>query len=75
MISDAEYMAHPKVQQARRLLLEAWQELRREAQAAADKQICRCSHRRNAHGPSHSINYTGGVCGDAACRCLNFEVK
>jgi len=75
MVSDATYLAHPKVQQARKLLLEAWQDLRRDEQERTDRQVCRCGHRRDAHGPAHSINYTGGVCGDPACRCLNLEVR
>ena len=60
MVTD--FYHHPKVQQARRLLIEAEQEIRAEREKEINAQLRECGCRRDEHGPPHSINYIGGVC-------------
>ena len=67
---NEDYLDHPKVKEAHRLLIEAWKETREKIAAETAKRKCRCRHVRRSHGPSHSINYTGGACGK--CECLNY---
>lgn len=67
------FLRHPKVVKARRLLVEAAQEIRQKVKVAHAKEFCGCGHIRKVHGPAHSINYTGGAC--LECRCLNFLAR
>ena len=67
-----EYLAHPKVKEARRLLVEAHREIRAAHRKEIDAEKCQCKHRRDHHGPAHNINYTGGAC--EKCDCLNYLV-
>jgi len=32
--------------------------------------LCKCGHRHDDHGPTMSVNYTGGKC--SCCECRNF---
>lgn len=66
------YYNHPKVQQARVLLNEAYDELMKEQKKDKGLQKCQCGHKRKDHNPSRSVNYTGGSCRKLKCRCLNF---
>lgn len=71
----SEYLEHPKVIQARQLLCEAAREIKQAHDEEIAAQFCKCGHRRDSHGPSYSINYTGGVCFKGAgctCKCLHF---
>lgn len=70
--SGPEYLKHPKVILARKLLREASVELRSQRKEIEFEQKCKCGHRRYDHGPSYSINYTDGVCMIKKCECLNF---
>jgi hypothetical protein len=73
VIEDSQtYMNHPKVLRARRLLREAAQEVREGVHRAVAGVVCGCGHRRDAHGPAHSVNYSGGTCLQTRCDCLNF---
>ena len=65
-----EYLKHPKVQKARRLLREAAQEIRSKKQMELRNDMCECSHKRKFHCPAHSVNYSDGAC--KKCDCLNF---
>lgn len=69
-----KYKDHPKVVQARKLLLEAEQDLRAEWNDKRSKDVCECGHVRNSHGPSYSINYTQGVCKVQGCKCMHFLI-
>jgi hypothetical protein len=71
--NTAAFYNHPKVQEARRLLVEAERELRNEARQEAAKHLCECGHERQEHGPSYSINYTEGIC--KQCKCLHFIMQ
>lgn len=66
-----EFLHHPKVRQARRLLLEAAAEIRAHKRALGDRMRCRCGHLHKNHLPSHSINYTAGMC-SKKCNCMGF---
>lgn len=69
-----EYMSHPKVMMARKLMFEAEKELKTKEFVTRGKDKCVCGHIRKSHGPSHSINYTGGFC--HRCKnCHNFMMK
>jgi len=67
------FLAHQKVKEARRLLVEADREIRAAQKKEIDAHKCECKHRRDDHTESHSINYTGGVC--RKCDCLNFLMQ
>ena len=67
-----EYLNHPKVKQAKKLLNEARIELNDKAKAEFGEVKCKCGHKRKEHNPSHSVNYTGGSCFAKKCKCLNF---
>lgn len=67
-----EYRNHPKVGRARQLLREAHYDLIEKRKHKEAGRVCECSHRRDDHGPSYNINYTGGVCLEGDCKCLNF---
>lgn len=67
---EEEFYKHHKVKEARRLLIEAEGELIAERKEGIGNDLCECGHLRKEHGPSYSINYTGGVC--HKCKCLNF---
>lgn len=61
-----------KIKKAKQLLAEARRELRARRREKDDATLCGCGHRQDEHGPSHSINYTGGLCLIPRCRCMNF---
>lgn len=66
-----KWAKHPKVIEARKLLMEADKDLLREYKNALAADRCRCGHSRANHLPSHSINYTEGLC--RICRsCKGF---
>ena len=69
------YYKHPKVQKARTLLNEAYDELMKEQRRNKGLDVCKCGHKRRDHNPSYNINYTNGSCRKAKCRCLNFMMK
>ena len=66
------YCDHPKVKQARKLLIKAAQGIRQELTKQIMKETCKCGHRRKVHCPSYSINYTGGGFKSKGCKCLAF---
>lgn len=67
------FMSHPKVKEAKKLLREAECEIRTSLKKEQMNIICACGHERKFHGPTHSINYTGGICDK--CECLNYLQK
>ena len=67
---DNKFYNHPKVRQARRLLVEAEQEICQDKREEIDNELCECGHARQDHGTAYSINYTGGMC--KKCGCINF---
>ena len=60
----------PRIKEARRLLWEVTNEQRQKEKEEIAERLCNCGHKRKDHSVSHSINYTGGVCGN--CECLNY---
>lgn len=70
---NQEFYNHPKVKEARRLLIEAEREIIKNKKDITNNEICECSHKRLYHGHAHSINYTGGAC--EKCPCINFLQK
>jgi hypothetical protein len=68
------YYNHPKVQEARRLLAEAYQDIRQQRRDEANALKCRCAHRHDEHHPAYSHNYTAGSCRIKGCRCLHFLI-
>lgn len=76
LIEDSnEYRDHPKATQAVKLLREAYYDILDKRKRKTAAAICECTHRRDQHGPSYNINYTGGVCLDESCKCRNFLMK
>ncbi len=61
-----------KIRQAKQLMVQATQQIRRQKHAKRDALKCGCTHRFDQHTVSHSINYTGGFCMVDGCKCLNF---
>lgn len=51
-----------KIAKARRLLIEATQEIRAKEKADRAADRCTCGHRRDEHTVSCSVNYTEGFC-------------
>ena len=59
-----------KIRFARKLLIEATIEIRKNQKLKDLNDLCTCGHTRKIHTVSHSINYTGGMC--TKCKCQNF---
>lgn len=57
-----KWAKHPKVIEARKLLMEADKDLLREYKDNLAADRCRCGHSRANHLPTHSINYIEGMC-------------
>lgn len=64
-----------KIAEAKRLLIEATQEMRRDAKRATDRNCCQCGHRRDRHTVSCSVNYTQGFCMTDGCSCKWFMLR
>lgn len=62
MIDSRKLTPEQKVQIARKLLIQATIERRKERRAEEAAQLCQCGHRRDQHTISASVNYTGGFC-------------
>lgn len=60
-----------KIKKAKLLIAEARRELRARRRTKTDATLCRCGHRHDEHGPTHSINYTAGLCLVRGCKCMN----
>lgn len=73
MTTSDIFYNHPKVKEARNLLLEADQDIRMKQRAEIAAHECQCGHRRDRHTDTYSVNYTGGACRD--CKCLNYLWK
>lgn len=65
------FKKHPKTVEAKRLMNEAWDEVRTNEKVIRGKDKCKCGHERKEHNPSHNINWTGGSCRIKKCDCLN----
>lgn len=72
IMNDEQFRSHPKVIKARRLLIEAEQDVIRRDRTKTANHLCECEHARKWHGPSYDINYTQGVCSFEGCECMHF---
>lgn len=68
---EVKFRKHHKTIEAKRLMNEAWDEVRKSEKIERGNDLCKCGHKRKDHNPSHSINYTDGSC-RLKCECLNY---
>ena len=70
---EEKFKKHPKVLEAKRLMNDAWDDIRTNEKLERGKDMCKCGHQRKDHNPTHNINYTQGSCRLKKCSCLNYS--
>lgn len=71
--NNSAFRNHPKIKQARKLILEAELDIRRKSEKKIYDVLCSCGHYHDEHGPSYSVNYSAGVCKAKKCKCIRFN--